>query len=139
MTNSLSSMLKSTVVLEPMPEVETIRRKRAGVVDDQVGIAEVFQLMLRRPDEHGMHEERVIWPRANDANLDAIFWVPPRETVEAVKEVAGVEVIAGALANDGECVRIERDVHWTPPDIVFGGTLFTTRLSLGERPVLAPE
>jgi|HubBroStandDraft_6_1064221.scaffolds.fasta_scaffold2323110_1 hypothetical protein len=61
--------------------VYAIGRKRAGVVDDQVGVAEVFQLMLRWPDEHGMHEERVIWPRANHANLDAIFWVPPRETV----------------------------------------------------------
>ena len=78
-----------------------------------------------------MHEKRVIRPGADDADLNAILRVPARETVEAVKEVAGVEVIAGALANDGECVRIERDVHWTPPDIVFGGTLFDDALVLG--------
>jgi hypothetical protein len=78
-----------------------------------------------------MHEERVIWPRANHANLDAIFWVPPRETVKAVKAVAAIEIVAGALTIDGECVRLKRDVDGTPPDIVFGGALFDDALVLG--------
>jgi hypothetical protein len=81
----------------------------------------------------------VIWPRANHANLDAIFWVPPRETVKAVKAVAAIEIVARALAIDGEYVRLERDVDGTPPDIFSEAPCLTTRLSLGERPVLTPE
>src|SRR5262249_59027769 len=51
-----------------------------------------------------------------DANLDAILGVPAREAVETVHTGAGVEVIAGALPVDGERLRVERNVHRTPPD-----------------------
>src|SRR5262249_43303539 len=70
----------------------------------------------RRPDEHGVHEKGVVGARADDANLDAILGVPAREAVETVHTGAGVEIIAGALPVDGKRLRVERNVHRTPPD-----------------------
>jgi len=64
-----------------------------------------------------MHEDRVIWARANHANLDAIFWVSPRETVEAVKAARGVNVNVIASA----CVGSKWDVDWTTGRGAGGG------------------
>ena len=119
---------------------EAVGGERAGVVDDEVGLAERRQLLARRADQHGVHEQRVIGPRADDAHLDAVLRVPAGEAVEAVQPLARVEVVEGALAVDREGVRVERDVDRCPtrrPSPTPGAS--TTRLSLGERPVLTPE
>ena len=87
-----------------------------------------------------MHEQRVVGPRADDADLDAILRVPAGEAVEAIEPVARVEVVDRALAVDGERLGVARDVDRPPPDVAFRNPgCLTTRLSLGERPVLAPE
>ena len=66
-----------------------------------------------------MHEECVIRPRADDADLDAILRVPAREGVDAIKALLRVEVIERALAVDPESVVIARDIHRSPPDVVL--------------------
>jgi hypothetical protein len=86
-----------------------------------------------------VHEKRVIWPRTDDADLDAILWVPTREAVETVESLACVEVIERALAVDLEGVLVEGDINRPPPNIVLRGGILTTRLSFGERPVFTPE
>ena len=82
-------------------------------------LAEARELLLRRADEHGVHEERVIRPRADDADLDAIARIPAREAVEAIEPLARVEVVERALAVDLEGVRVARDVDRAPPDVVL--------------------
>ena len=73
-----------------------------------------------RTNEHGVHEERVIRPRADDANLDAELWIPAGETVEAIQAFPRVEVVESALAIDFEGVLIARDIHGPPPDVLLG-------------------
>ena len=64
--------------------------------------AKAGELLLRRADEHGVHEQRVIRPRADDADFDAVFRIPAGEAVETVEPLARVEVVEGALAIDFE-------------------------------------
>ena len=92
----------------------------SGVADHEVGLAEVRELLLRGADEHGMHEQRVIRPRADHAHLDAILRVPAGEAIEAIEAFARVEIIDRPLAIDVERVRLQRDIHRPPPDIGFG-------------------
>lgn len=49
-----------------------------------------------------MHEQSVIGTFTNNANLDAIVWVPPCETVHAVKPFTRVQVINRSLTINGE-------------------------------------
>ena len=98
---------------------QAIRGKRAGVDDDEVRLAEAGELVLRRTDQHGVHEERVIRPRADHADFDAVFRVPTGEAVEAIKPLASVEIIERALAIDLERLLVARDVDRAPPDIAF--------------------
>ena len=110
---------------------EAVGGKRAGVVDHEVGLAEARQLLLRRPDQHGVHEERVIRARADDADLDAVLRVPAGEAVEAVEPLARVEVIERALAVDVEGLLVARDVHRAPPDVLLRVRMLDHALVLG--------
>src|SRR4029077_2810623 len=99
---------------------QSIRRKRACVVDDEVWCPKAGEFLTRRTDEHGVHEERVIRPRADDAYLDAIFRIPACEAVETVEPLARVEIVKRPLAVDLECAFVARNVYWSPPHVVFG-------------------
>src|SRR6476620_188869 len=74
---------------------------------------------MRRTNEHGMHEERVIRPRTNHSDFDAIFRIPAREAVKTVEPFARVEVVERALAVDLERALVARDIHRSPPDVFF--------------------
>jgi len=75
--------------------------------------------IVRRADEHRVHEEGVIRQRANNADLHAILQIPSGETIDAVEPLARVEVIDSALAVDCEKVLVARDVHGSPPNVAF--------------------
>ena len=92
----------------------------SGVADQEVGFAEVHELLRRGTDEHGMHEQCVIRSRADYAYFDAIFRVPAGEAIEAIEAFARVEIIDRPLAIDVERVRLHGNIHRTPPDIGFG-------------------
>ncbi len=98
---------------------ELVRGKCARVEDDELRLTEAREFLFRRADEHGAHEERVIRPRADNADLDAILRVPAGEAVEAIKTLLRVEIIERALAVDSKSVVIARDVHRPPPDVVL--------------------
>ena len=83
------------------------------------------------PDQHGVHEQRVIGPRADHADLDAILRIPAGEAVEAIEPLAGVEVVLGAFAVDGKRGRVERDVHRPPPDVLLRSGVLDDPLVLG--------
>ena len=98
---------------------ELVGGKCARVDDDELRLTEAREFLFRRADEHRVHEERVIRPRADDADLDAIIRVPAGEAVEAIKALLRVEIIERALAVDSEGVLIARDVHRPPPDVAL--------------------
>ena len=128
------------LVVELMPVGEAVGGKRAGVVDHEVGLAEARQFLLRRADEHGVHEQRVIRPRADDADLDAILRIPAGEAVEAIEPLARVEIVERALAVDLRTCARRSGMLTGPHQMSFSEAgCLTTRLSFGERPVLAPE
>jgi hypothetical protein len=82
----------------------------------------------------------MIWPRADDADLDAILRVPSRETIKTIKSFTRVQVIESALPVDLEGVFIKRDIHWPPPNILLRrGILDHALVFLGDRPVFTPE
>ena len=110
---------------------EPVRGKAPALKMTKSRLAEAREFLLRRADQHGVHEERVIRPRADDADLDAILRVPAGEAVEAVEPLAGVEVIERALAVDLEGVRVARDVHRAPPDVVLRVGMLDDALVLG--------
>ena len=49
----------------------TVDRERPRVEDGEVGLAKFGQLLLVRPDQHVVHEQRVVGARAHHAHLDA--------------------------------------------------------------------
>ena len=57
--------------------------------------------------------------------------VPAGEAVEAVEPLAGVEIVDGPFAVDGEAVRLERHVDGAPPDVCFGRGMADDPLVLG--------
>jgi hypothetical protein len=112
----------------------------AGVEDHVVGLAEAGQLVGGGADEHVAHKEGVVGAAADDADLDAVLGIPAREAVHDVEALAGAEVVDGALAVDEEAVLGLGDVDGAPPDLALAESgCSTMRLSLGLRPVLAPE
>ena len=101
------------------PFGEAIGGKLAGVVDDEIGLAEVGEFFRRRPDHHGVHEERVVRPRADDADFQPMLRGPAGEAIDDVEALAGVEVVLRALAVDEVGVFVERGIHRSPPDFIF--------------------
>ncbi len=101
------------------PFGQAIGGELAGVVDDEVRLAEVSEFLGGWADEHRVHEQGVIRPRADDADLQPILGVPAGEGIDAVEPPAGVEVVAGALAVDLEAAGLHRDVHRPPPDVAL--------------------
>ena len=95
-----------------------VGREVAGVVDHEVRFAELFQLLLRGPDHHVVHEQGVVGASADDPDLEAVTRIPTGVTVGDVQPLAGVEVVDGPLQVDQEVVLLERNVDGTPPDLV---------------------
>src|ERR1700751_4989413 len=60
----------------------------------------------------------MVGPRTDDAYLDRM--IPTREPVEAINPVADIEIVARALAVDGEGLGCDRDINRAPPNISFG-------------------
>lgn len=102
--------------------------KRARVENGKVGLPKFGQLALRRPNQHVVHEQRVVRARAHDAHLDAGRRVPPRVPVKHKDAVQHVEVVDGALPVEQERVFIHFKVGGPvagfaragrPPDVGF--------------------
>ena len=53
-----------TLVLERDARDAPVGPLVARVIDHEVGLAEILELLVRRPDQEVVHEERVIGPRA---------------------------------------------------------------------------
>lgn len=61
----------------------------------------------------------MVGSRANNADFDAVFWVPACITIKDIDKIPSVEVVDGTLAVDFEGVFVHLDVDRSPPDIVL--------------------
>ena len=77
-----SNVSRTNRNIYPKVAGEAVSREAPCIVDDNVGLSEFRQLMFRGPYEHGVHEQRVVRPRADDAHLDTILQVPTGKPVE---------------------------------------------------------
>ena len=64
------------------------------------------------------------------------FGSHPGESIETIKVLATVKVIASALADYRKCVRIERNIDLPPPDIVLRRGLLDDAFVFGRTPGL---
>ena len=93
------------LVVDPMPVVRRLAGNAPALMMTKSGVPKLASSSLRRANQHGVHEKRVIWPRTNHPHLDPILRVPTGETIEAIKPLAGIEVIQRALAIDRKSAR----------------------------------
>ena len=61
----------------------------------------------------------MIRTRADDADLETILCIPSGEAIETVKTLMRVEVVLRPLAIDIKGMRIQRDVHSPPPNVIL--------------------
>ena len=78
-----------------------------------------------------MHEQGVVGPFADHADLDLVFRIPAGEGIDAVQAGACVEIVDGAFAVDLEREFVQREVDRTPPDIIFRGGMADDSLVFG--------
>jgi hypothetical protein len=93
--------------------------KLAGVVDDVVRNPEALQVLGGRADEHVVHEEGMVWARANDSHLDPVLGIPPGETVNAEDRITEIEKVSRSLPVELEQLRLDREVDAPPPDLTL--------------------
>ena len=108
----------------------------ARVVDDIVGRTKVLELFGGGPNQHVVHEERVIGPRADDADFDLVIGIPASEAIDHVKSLATVEVVDGASMQSFKGAGRQRDVDRTPPNVIAALSLFDDSLVLRRSPGL---
>lgn len=108
----------------------SVGRELAGVVDDEVGLAEVEQLLVGRAHHHVADEQGVVGTRADDAHLELVLGHPAHVAVDHVEALPRVQVIDGALTVDHERVVAEREVDGTPPDVLLRRGLLDDALVL---------
>src|SRR5262249_15243164 len=99
---------------------EAVRGKCSGVINGEVRFADSCQLLLARPDEHRVHEKRVIGARTDDPHPDTILRIPAGKTVETIEPLARVQIVNRSLAIDREGPHLAGYVHRTPPDFLLG-------------------
>ncbi len=98
-----------------------IRRLVAGVEDQEVRIAELLELLGRRPDEQVVHEQGVVSPCADHADLDPVRRVPAREAVDDEGCRPGAEELQGVASAIQVPRAVDRDIDRSPPHVVNAG------------------
>jgi hypothetical protein len=61
---------------------------------------EMHKLLPRGADEHVSHEESVIGPGTDDADIESIALIPAGESVDDIDTSSGIEIVDGALSVD---------------------------------------
>ena len=100
---------------------ERVGGKLASVVDHIVWRAKSLQLLERRPDEHGVHEQRVVGTRTDHPDLHAQAGIPAGKSVAHIDLITRVEIIDGPLPIEEECVVLDGPIDSAPPHILFRG------------------
>ena len=70
------------LVFEVMPVGRRLAGNAPALIDDVVRLAEARQFLARRPDQHGVHEQRVVGREQMTRTLMRYLRVPAGEAVE---------------------------------------------------------
>src|ERR1700720_3422710 len=81
-TISRFSSERSMDVGDVIPAVRRFAGESTGIVDHVIRLAKICQFICGRPDQHGAHEEGMVRPRANDANLEPVRRIPSGESID---------------------------------------------------------
>ena len=91
----------------------SVGRRLAGVVDHVVGLAERGQFVGRGADQHVVHEQRMVGPRADHANLQSPLRIPAGKPVDDIQPLARAEKRDRLLAQCNE--RLSGSLKLTLP------------------------
>lgn len=100
---------------------ESVGRELTSIVDDEIGLAEIFEFLRSRSNEHVVlgiklesgsgsgqemthHEEGVVGSGSNDSDLDSVFGIPAGETIEDIDIFSSIEVVDSSFSVDLESV-----------------------------------
>jgi hypothetical protein len=102
---------------------EAIGRELTGIVNNKVRLAKLGEFLFRGTDEHVVHEEGMICTGTDDADFDAVLWIPlnvdgnvntesmgsiqdthSSKPIEDIDVVTRVEVIDRSFSVDLKCV-----------------------------------
>lgn len=100
---------------------ESVGRELTSIVDDEIGLAEIFELLRSWSNEHVVldikleaawaagkkithHEEGVVGSGSNDSDLDSVFGIPASETIEDIDIFSGIEVVDSSFSVNLESV-----------------------------------
>lgn len=83
---------------------EAVCRERSGIVNHVVGM-EALEFLGRGADKHVAHEESMVGTGADNADIDAVAFIPSSEAVDNVDAISGVEVVDGAFSVDSPHLR----------------------------------
>ena len=100
------------------------------VQHERLGLVGV-ELLVGRPDEHRLREQRVIRACGDDADADPMRRVGAGECVDDVEALLPGEVVDDLAAERLEVVLLDRAVDLAPPDPLLGARLADDELVLG--------
>jgi len=66
-----------------------------------------------------MHEQGMIRPSADHADLGAIVGIPAGKCIDHVQSFASIQIVDRAFTVDFKCIVVDRHIHRTPPDVVL--------------------
>lgn len=98
---------------------EAIGGESPGVVDHEIGRTKGLKLFVSWPNEHGVHEQGMVWPRTDDANFQSLPGIPSCIGINNIKPRLGVQIIDGSLSIDQIGPLFQSKIDRAPPDIGF--------------------
>jgi hypothetical protein len=75
-----------------------VGRELPGIENDEVRFVEACQLHRCGSDQHGVHEEGVIWARANNSDLKLMSGIPTGKSVKTIERLTRVQVVDSSLS-----------------------------------------
>jgi hypothetical protein len=104
-------------VIATLHLAQAVARKDAGVVNDIIRSAKVFELVRSGANKHVMHEQSMIGTRRNNSDLDLMVGMPPRITVKHKHLLNRIEIVNCALSIQEKSIFVQFDIDSSPPNI----------------------
>ena len=89
----------------------------AAVIDDEIGLAEVGQLLRCGADQHVVHKQRMIRLATDHSHLQLMLRIPAGVTIEHVEVFTGIQILDCHSAELRKAVMLELNVDVAPPNI----------------------